>query len=177
MPFSASGELVVPVPRLWYVYHRNGSSLAPPYNLQTEIGIAWPVQNCALWCKGQHFFEEIPVIGCIGGHGGRFPSKRPTSWTSFCKCSSTRVSSQAKAVWRDYVPAQRTFIMLGTIDWYVRRPGTSCGQFWGDYAGMMSDRSSRLHVELSTINSNRSYFSFERGKTITCLEYCLSVTC
>jgi hypothetical protein len=50
-------------------------------------------------------------------------------------------------------------IMLGTIVWYVCRTGTSCGQFWGDYAGIMSDRSSRLSVELSTTDSNRSYFS------------------
>jgi hypothetical protein len=45
--------------------------------------------------------------------------------------------------------------MLGTVVRYVRRTGKSCGQFWGDYGGMMSDRSSRLCVELRTIASNR----------------------
>jgi hypothetical protein len=45
--------------------------------------------------------------------------------------------------------------MLGTIVWYVRQTGTSCGQFRGDYAGIVSDRSSRLSVELITIDSNR----------------------
>jgi hypothetical protein len=49
--------------------------------------------------------------------------------------------------------------MLGAIVWYVRRTGTGCGQFWGDYAGMMSDKASRLSVELNTIDSNRLYFS------------------
>jgi hypothetical protein len=119
----------VHVPRLWYVYHRNGSSLEPSYNLQAEIFISWrPVKNLAL-CQGQHFFEETPVIGRGCGPRGRFPSKRPTSRKSLCKCSSTTVFSQAKAVWKDYAPAQRTFIMLGTIVWYVRRAGTSFGQF------------------------------------------------
>jgi hypothetical protein len=150
----------------------------PSYNLQiTEICISWPVSNGAL-CHGEHFFEEIPVIGCKCGHGGRFPSKRPTSRTPFYKCSSTRVFTQAKAVWRDYAPAQRNFIMLGTIVWYVRRTGIiSCGQIWEDYAGMMLERSSRLSLELSAMDStNRPYFSSYRGRTTTCLENGLSVT-
>jgi hypothetical protein len=143
---------VVHVPQKWYVCHRSISSLEPAFHLQSEICISWPVSISTL-CPCQHFFEEMPVIGRTCGPRVRFPSKRSTSGTSFCKCSSTRVFSQAKAVWRDYVPAQRTVIMIGTIVWYVRRAGRSCGQLWGDYAGMMLDRSSRLCVELI------SYFS------------------
>jgi hypothetical protein len=155
---SASGEWVVHVPLLCYVYHRNGSSLEPPHNLQTEICISRPFSNCAL-CHGQHIFENIPVLGRGCGPRGRLPSKRSTSGTSFYKCSSTRVFAQAKAVWRDYAPAQRTFIMLRTIVWFVRRTDRSCRQIWWDYAGMISDRSSRLCVYLITIYPNRLYFS------------------
>jgi hypothetical protein len=155
---SASGEWVVHVPLLRYVYHRNGSSLEPPYNLQTNICISCSVCDSAL-CLSHHFFEEIPVIGRSASPRDRLPSKRPTSRTSFCKCSSTRVFTQAKAVWRDYAPTRRTFTKLGTIVWYVSRMGRSCGQFWGTYSGLMSDRSSRLCVELGTIDSNWPYFS------------------